>query len=376
MGKRKIKILHVIYSLGMGGAERVIVNYAKYFDKNRYELFVCALTEGGPYENDLNKAGVSYFILNKKKGIDLSVIPKISRILRSEQIDIVHLHDFSSIAWVTIPAIIFGVKRIIRTEHNVKRLNRGLMSNMKNTIKFILDFFQKQIVCVSEEVRKTHRKKIGFLSNKYLTIHNGIDKELFDIHLDREKYLREFNFDQKAILVCIVGRFFPQKAHDIFLYAIRYVLEKKNNLGILIVGDGPRKKELFELAKELGIYNQVTFTGNRSDIPQLLNLIDIFALSSAWEGFPMTILEAMACGKPAIVTDVGGNREAVIDGETGFIVPPGNPLAMSEAIIELIDKPELRRKMGIKGKERFLKNFTAQVMVQRTEMIYENLLKI
>ncbi|NIQ15876.1 MAG: glycosyltransferase [Candidatus Dadabacteria bacterium] len=374
--KNKIKILHVNYSLGMGGAERVIVNYARFLDKNKFDVVVCALTEGGEYENDLNTYGIKYYALNKKRGFDITVIPKIFRIIRSEKIDIVHLHDISSSLWVTLPAILSGVHSIIRTEHNVKRLNINFLSNMKNYISFFMSIFQKKIVCVSEEVRKTHIGKNALFNDKYITIHNGINTELFDVQVDREKYLREFDIEEKSIIVCNIGRFFPQKAHEIFLQSIQYVLEKNNDVAALIVGDGPRREELEELARKLEIFERVNFTGNRSDVPQILNLIDIFALSSDWEGFPMTILEAMACGKPVVVTDVGGNREAIIDGDTGYIVPPRNPRAMSEAILSLINDKRLRVSMGVKGRKLVLHNFNARVMVRKTELIYEKLMNI
>jgi sugar transferase (PEP-CTERM/EpsH1 system associated) len=371
---RKIRVVHIIYSLRMGGAERVIVNYAKFYDKEKYELSVCALTEGGPYEDDLKEAGVRYIILNKKIGFDILTILKLIRLLKREQITIVHFHDLSSCLWGTIPALLSGVKVIIRTVHTIKTDDKNMISKLKSFFLFFMYFFHNKIIAVSKEVKRSHTRYNNYFKNKYVRIYNGIDTYLFQVNKANNAYYNTFNLKDKSILIGIIGRLVPPKAHEVFLEAIKLVLEYRNNAAGLVVGDGPRIDELIEMTKKLGIDKSVFFTGNRSDIPHILNLIDIFVLSSDREGLPMTILEAMACGKPVVGTDIGGNREAVIDGETGYIVPPRHPLLMSEAIIKLIESPELRKKMGEKGRERFLKNFTAEKMVQNTENIYEKCL--
>ncbi len=187
--------------------------------------------------------------------------------------------------------------------------------------------------------------------------------------------MKEFNLSDNSVLIAIVARLVPLKAHEVLLKAVHKLISNGCDIHVLIVGDGPRRKELEDLSQSLRISDRVVFTGYRTDVPQILNLIDIFVLSSDWEGFPMTILEAMASGKPVVCTDVGGNREAVVNGETGFIVPPRDIKFLSESLFKLIQYTDLRKEMGERGKERFLKNFTVDVMVKKTESIYEEFFK-
>jgi glycosyltransferase involved in cell wall biosynthesis len=369
-----VKVLHVIYEFSPGGAERVVATYAKFLDKNRFDVSVCALTVGGHYEDDLAQNGVRLFILGKKRRFDPSVLAKLTRLLRSENIDIVHFHDISSSLWGTIPAVLARVKAVIRTVHNVRIVGSDLFSQVKAKTAWLAFPFHHKLIAVSAEVEKTHINANPFFSKKHIVIHNGVDPSSFDITLDRDKYLREFGLREKSLIIGTIGRFAPQKAQEIFLAAIQIVLNKRNDVGVLMVGDGPRREELVALCANLGLENGVVFTGVRRDVPQILHLMDIFVLSSDWEGFPMTILEAMACGKPVVATDVGGNREAVVEGETGFLLRARDVSGIAEAILKLIRDPKMRKEMGKKARERFLAHFTAEAMVRETERVYEQLL--
>ncbi len=373
---RKIRVLHLIYCLEAGGAERVVVNYAKLFDKKNFDVLVCALTWGGQYEKDLKSNEIKYYILNKREGFDPSIIIKLNRLIRSEKIDIVHFHDFSSGVWGTIPSILSNVKVIVRTEHTISKRSFDRKFDMRLLLKSFMNLFHHKIIAVSEEVKRSHLGSSNFFSGKYTTIYNGIDLRLFDTKFDKSKYLEEFNLQDKTILIGIVARLSPMKAHEIFLQAMKRIIQKRNDVRAIVVGDGPRKLELIDLCDELGLKKNVVFAGFREDIPELMNLVDIATLSSDWEGLPMTILEAMACGKPVVVTDVGGNREAVVDGETGFIVPPRDENALAERMLQLVEDPGLRLEMGGKGKERFIEKFTAEKMVRKTEELYEELINI
>jgi len=371
---KRIKVLHVIYSLGSGGAERVVVNYGLSIDKDRFDMAVCALTEGGHYEAALKDHSVDTFLLGKKKGFDSTTFQKLYRLFRSQEVDIVHFHDPPSSYYGVVPAKLAGVKVIIRTEHNVL-LGKDFVSRVQAALSSLSLLFHHKIIAVSTEVSKASSRNEHFLPGRHTTIHNGVDPEMFDITLDKESYLDEFDLHDKSVIIGIVARFEPQKAHEIFLQSVRRVLDKRKDVGVLIVGDGFRRDELQGIADDLGLRGRVIFTGVRGDVPQLLHLMDIFVLSSDWEGFPMTILEAMACGTPVVVTDVGGSREAVVDGETGLLVPPRDPEGLAKAITTLIEDPESRAEMGKKARQRFLESFTVDVMARETEQVYETFLR-
>jgi glycosyltransferase involved in cell wall biosynthesis len=276
--------------------------------------------------------------------------------------------------WGIIPVVLARVKAVVRTVHNVRIVGHDLFSKVKAKIAWLAFLFHHKLIAVSEEVEKVHIRANPFFSGKHVVIHNGVDPSSFDVVFERDDYLREFKLEDRTLIVGTIGRFAPQKAQEVFLEAIRTVLTKRKDIGVLMVGDGPRREELVALRSSLGLEKDVVFTGVRSDIPQLLHCFDIFVLSSDWEGFPMTILEAMACGKPVVVTDVGGSREAVAHGESGLVVPPRDAKGLAEAILTLLDDSTMRRKMGRIARERLLAHFTADVMARETERVYEQLL--
>jgi len=172
----------------------------------------------------------------------------------------------------------------------------------------------------------------------------------------------------------IIGRLEPAKAHHIFLKALKEVINSIQNFKALIIGDGSLKQEIIFLTKELNLQHNVILTGLRKDIPELLSMADLFVLSSTREGFPITLLEAMSCGIPSVVTNVGGNSELCIDGTTGIIVAPNNPKALAEAIITLLTDQNLSSNFSEASKVRIQTLFTAEIMAKKHEALYLNLL--
>ena len=162
----------------------------------------------------------------------------------------------------------------------------------------------------------------------------------------------------------------PQKDIPNLLHAIPGVLAAVPEAHFILVGEGDLRAELETLAGELGIRPQVHFLGFRSDVVELLKTIDVFALSSQWEGLPVTILEAMAMGKPVVCTDVGGVSEVVVPDQTGLLVPPRSPETLARAIIHLLTNPVVARNIGRCGRERVETHFSVQVMVKKIEGLY------
>ena len=370
----KIRILHLIYSLNTGGAERVVENYAKFHDRAFFELVVCCLTGGGFIAERIKESGVEVIMLHKKKGVDFRVILNLIKAIRTRRIEVAHLHNFSANFWGTIAALFCRVPIILRTEHSIV-VKKTFIKRVENFVNYLLGFFQKSVIGVSEKVTNSHIQEDFFPSNKYITIYNGIDPSIFEKKSDLKKYFEEFNIDENYMIVEKIASLRVEKGHEYFLKAAKIILDKVRNVIFLIVGDGPKRNELKRLAKELGIKDNIIFTGVREDTSELLKFADLFVLSSLREGFPITILEAMAASKPIVATDVGGNSEAVLHGITGFIVPPQNEEALAEAILSLLKNKKLAKEMGAKGRERVKKEFSAEIMVKKTEDLYKSFLK-
>ncbi|MCK5595141.1 glycosyltransferase, partial [bacterium] len=205
------------------------------------------------------------------------------------------------------------------------------------------------------------------------TIYNGIDVEDFNKDFDYQARRKEIGVAEDELLVGIFARLYPQKGHKYFLEAASKINKAIDNVKFMIVGEGPLESELKERAMKLGIRGKVIFTGLRHDIPELLHIVDVSVLSSFIEGFSNIILESMAAGKPVVATDVGGNSEAVINGETGFIVPSANSAKLANAIAKILDNKQLRIDMGRKARERVTK-FSIQEMARQTDNLYKTCL--
>ncbi len=373
IGSPRIKVLHILRSLEVGGAEQVVVNYALFRSRDRYDVVVCCICGGGPLKSLLDTGGVRVHILQKQPGLDWRIVPKLMRVIQTESPDIVHTHNFTASTWGRIAAKLCRVPVLVATEHNVLIHE----SPFHRFVRKWLSRYTGRIIGVSEKVVQSHIRGDRIHAERYSTIYNGIDLDCYAAHptvAATADSLNRYFLPERGKVVGIVASLTSQKGHPYFLRAARRVLETVPTTTFLIVGDGPLRAELEGLSKELGLEGRVVFTGLRSDVPLLLAHMDLFVLSSLWEGMPMAVLEAMAAGKPVVATSVGGLDEVVLEGSTGYLVPPGDENALAAAITALLRDDKLREKMGSEGRHRVLQCFTTQLMVTKTEHIYESLL--
>jgi glycosyltransferase involved in cell wall biosynthesis len=170
----------------------------------------------------------------------------------------------------------------------------------------------------------------------------------------------------------MVARFTNQKDHAIVLQALQGI---EHNVQIILVGDGPTRPRIERLAEQLGISDRVKFFGWRDDVHEILASANIYVLASNWEGLPICLLEAMRAGLPIVASDVGGVREVIVDGETGFLVDRGDGAMLRDKLQRLLSDPELRNKMGKAGRKRYLEHFTVERMLDQTLQVYENTIK-
>lgn len=370
---KKPTVLHINYGLKTGGAERVSVNYAKFLDKRKYNVSICALTSNNHYGEELAEAGVECYLLGKRGRLDFSLLFRLYQLMRRLKVDIVHFHDVPTSVWSTIPARLAGVPVIMRTLHNTT-------APEANHSRFFIGVLRRMyarhthFIAVSAGVHASQTEKYPRIADRITIQHNGIDPTPYEQPVDRDACLAELGLEGREFVIGVVARLARQKAHEVFLKAMKRIGESNDNVAAVIVGDGPRRAELTDLADRLSLGDRVVFVGVRNDVPRLLRAIDVMCLSSNWEGLPITILEAMASARPVVVTDVGGNREAVIDGETGIIVPPENPDALADALLRLAGDPESRAEMGRNARARFEEEFAIDAMIRTTESIYDDCL--
>jgi glycosyltransferase involved in cell wall biosynthesis len=231
-----------------------------------------------------------------------------------------------------------------------------------------------RVLAVSSAIAHDLIHRYGIRAEKVVTIRNGIDADAFIPTRPPALVLKDLNLGNEDRRIGLAARMTPQKGHLVLLQALRLMSQRFSNLRCLLIGDGPLRPSLERYAGELGVAGQCVFTGIRSDIADLLSVVEVVVLPSHSEGLPFVLLEAMALAKPVVATRVGGNPEVVEDGKTGLLVPPGDPKALAEAIAFLLDHPDDAACMGKRGRERVVGRFGLDRMIKALEQLYLELL--
>lgn len=361
------KVLHVVRSLELGGAERVVVEYALAHDRSQYEPEVCCVVTGGPLVEVLRRAGVSVHVLERRARFDVGAVLALSRIIRRGGFDVVHNHNLGPV-FVGVPAAILGGARaVVRTEHNVCIWNRPGRSFLSR----LAALRENAQIGVSHAVRASHVRAGRIPPARFVTVWNGIDDARVGVPDDARAVRRELGVSEDEMVCLSVGSLTFQKNHWSLLEAAQKVLSSGISARFLIVGAGPLELELKERARELGVADRVLFLGERGDVPRILSAADIFVLASSWEGLPITVLEAMAAGVPCVATAVGGVPEAIDNGVNGYLVAPDEPHALARAIVRLASDASARKTMAKRARRTYESAFTAEQMARQTEALYE-----
>jgi L-malate glycosyltransferase len=363
----KVKILYVIGQLGVGGTEWQLLELVKHLDKIKYIPFVVCLTSVAPLADSFRKSGCQIYVLNREKQGRFKTVIDLIRIIKEINPDIVHSFSYAIRAGV-LATKISGTSRIVvsfRTDPNrwVTLIDRILIS----AADLILEN--------SNYALRAYQKIVGWEENRSKIVFNGIDIEVFD-RISEEKLLNPmFGSSGKGnFIICVVSVLRPVKKLENLLIAHSLLLQKMPNVELWIVGDGEMRKKLEESSQYLNTRGQVFFWGIRSDVPSILRYANIGVLVSEHEGVPNAIIEYMAARLPVVATDVGGNREVIVDNETGILVPFANSEALVNALLLLLNDPLLARNYGEAGRRRVEQLFSLERMVKETEAIYEALI--
>jgi len=364
----KIKIMHVVQTLDIGGLEKVVIDLVSFSNRNRFDFVVCCLSERGVFAGDLEKNGIKILFLNKRNGFDLGLVFKIASIIKKEKIDVLHTHNQRPQFYGTPAARISRVPFYIHTRHG-----KNDPDNYKNILlsRFFTAFTDK-IVCVSDDIKRFAVNVERLQSNKLQVINNGIDISIFSGNKFEDKTFKNFiGVSQKTKLIGTVGRLAKIKNQHLLISTFKDTLKSGQDVTLLIIGDGPLREELVDYSCKLGLSKKVLFLGSRKDVPQILKILDVFVLSSTSEGMSLVLLEAMAAGVPMVVTDVGGNPELIEDGKNGFLVPSENVAAMSDAICKILSDESLQRDMADYNCKKALSEFGVEKMKCEYEELYE-----
>ena len=368
-GGRVMRVMHVVEAMHQGGAESLVVEHVRRAAPDVSSVVV-ALNRGGPSLEAAAAAGAETVLLGKG-GARARAIGQLVSLMRARRIDVVNGHNPTGALYATIAARAAGVPVVVRTEHSIHYPGRGF--RFYAPVEAVLTLLADRVLCVCEAARTSHASRLGWARGRFVTVLNGISDSGVPAGT-RESVRAALGIDPDARVALTVGSLTPQKSQDVLLRAMAAAAPRTPGAILLVAGEGPLREPLEALHRELQLGNRVRFLGARTDVAALMEAGDLFVLSSSREGLSVTLLEAMRAHRAALATDAGGNREAVVDGVTGRIVPSGDGAAMAGALAELLDDPSRLAAMGEAGHARWRERFTAERMVRRTEAIYREVL--
>jgi len=365
--KEKWNILYIISSSALAGTERELLNIIKGSDRSQFQNFViCA--KSGPLVEQLSREGQAVKIIKHINTLNIFSQLELYRFLKERDIDLACLmgNRIAAIAAIIHGAIV--VQRRNQPTLRIRKIGRNIFINW-----FLYKFINK-IITVSESIRRNIIASEKIDPQKIVTIHNGIDIELYKNKISSNEEGANLGPNLKKPTLGIIARLEEQKGHKYFLKAAQKVIAAKPNVHFLIAGEGSLRKQLEKLAVDLNIARQIEFCGFRHDVSNVLCGLDIFILSSLWEGFPFILLEAMACSCPIIATDAGGVKEMIQHNISGLLVPTSNEDAIADAILQLLNDRSFAQKLAREAYKTVCSNFFLAKMVERTESLYKQLL--
>ncbi|MGA7730031.1 MAG: glycosyltransferase [Chloroflexia bacterium] len=368
---RKVRVLLLIDKLGFAGAEQLLYTFAGGVDRSRFELHICGLRpgdrQGAPA---IHALGFAVTELDQHHSYDLHVLRTLAAYIRREKIDIIHTHLLAADIMGRVAGFITR-RPVVSTIHNGRPDLDKEPRHQQWMERWTARLWCRRLIVVSALLREEIAEWFGLPPNRVIAIPNGIDTARFrrPPGFDAAEVKREL-LGGDYRMVANVARLTPQKGQTYLVEAAAQVIATRPDVRFALVGDGPLRSEVMELASKHGIADKIVITGIRADVPRILAASNLFVLSSLWEGMPLSLLEAMASGCPAVATDVGGVAEVLDHGAMGLMVPPRDPAALARAIGECLDDPERARQRASAAQVFAEQNYGMETMIRRWEALY------
>jgi glycosyltransferase involved in cell wall biosynthesis len=361
-----MRILFIIPTLDRSGAEKQLAILAPGLARDGFDVHVCALTRGGPFEETLRSAGVPVTVIGKSSKIDPFTYWRVKSHIASLRPEVVQTFLFAANAYGRAAALAAGVNRIFGGERCV--------DPWKQWHELAIDRYlarrSESVVVNSLGVRDFYVRS-GIPAERLRVIPNGIGPAR-PSDATRSEVLAELGLPPDARLIGAVNRLWPQKRVKDLIWAADLLKVIRDDTHLLIIGEGPHRSRLERYRDQVRIRDRVHFLGLRHDVPRLMPHFDCLWLASAYEGLPNSIMEAMTCGVPVVATEIPGNRDLVIHGETGYLVPKGDRGAFARHTNRLLDDAALAKRLGDAGRERIERQFSVERMIQAYAKLYRS----
>lgn len=362
-----IKLIHIITDTNIGGAGVWVLNFLKAYDREKYDVSVAVPTNSLLIPK-IRELGVKVFEIAHiaDKSFSKDGVGEFTRLFKEQKPDIVHCHASLS---ARIASKKLGIKTV-NTRHCLeekKSFPKNIIYSMINNALSDMVIGVSKITCKNLLDDGTKKEKVRLVYNGVAPLREFSDEKKSQIR-------KEYGISERDIVIGIVARLEKVKNHDLFLKAGKILLDKYDNLTLLIAGEGTELDNIKQKAKDLGIINSVVFCGYQKDVSNIVNIIDIMALTSVKESLSLALIEGMTLGKPCVSTTSGGPEEVIENGATGLLTDH-TPEDFSKKASYYIDNPQEREKAGLMGRKRSEEIFSVTIMIKKLEEIYDELLK-
>lgn len=370
-----IKICHVAMGDLWAGAEAQLTALVDVLVKRPdLELSIVLFSEGR-LASELRALGVPVTVFPETKLHGLALLQELTAYCRVGGFDLLHTHKYKDTILGTIAAARSGIRHVVRTMHGLPEPLKGIQAFRLRVYEFWNDVAIRRgvdrVIAVSTQIEQVLRGKYDV--GKIVQIHNGVRTRKLDPTKTPSGLREALGINRAHYIIGTVGRLTPVKGHGHFLVAAQRLLQNRQDLHFVIVGDGPLLGSLVDQAQALGISDGVTFLGHRDDAFDLMSAMDIFVLPSLHEGIPMVILEAMTMARPIVASRVGGIPEVITDAVQGLLVAAGDPDALADGCRKFLCDRSLAERCGLAGHLRVQEEFSSESMGEKVAALYREL---
>jgi glycosyltransferase involved in cell wall biosynthesis len=364
---KSLNVLRVVIGLNQGGVQQGVLNLCRSVDPKRYKIIACAIENGGAIASEIEKTGSEVIILGHKREPS-KTIPTLVKLMRDRKIDIVHASSYHPSLYARVSAILARVPIIISYEHVVFSRNRF----WRKIINYFLQYYTHAYTAVGEAVADQVQRWYRYPHDKLHVIHNGVDIDRFRPPNDRFAAKKSLGLDSKRSVVSMICRLDEEKGHQYLFHAIKSLSNAKD-IQWLIVGSGRAEAKIKSQADSIGISQHLKFLGMRRDIPEILAASDIYAFPTLQEGFPNSLLEAMAAGCAVVASDFSGNLEVAQHEHNALITPMRDGQAVADAISRLLDDQVLANRLAHQARIDIEQGFSLSAYGRKMSFLYDAL---
>ncbi len=363
------QLLHVVISMTVGGAEKLVYDMVRNEAFSEKKPVICCLNEPGELGEKLLGQNFKVYFKNRKSGIDFSVVFWLRKIMKMEKIEVVHAHQYSPLFYTVLAASLTSGVRVVYTEHG--RFFPERKSWKRTLVNPILALGIDHLVSISHATADAMATYDNLPRQRINVIHNGMDCSGVAPLSDPLAKRKELGLSSSCKVIGTAARLNSIKNIHMMIRGLKLVLKRNPDTCLVIAGQGEEGEPLKVLASKLGVADHVKFIGLRFDLHEIYQLFDVFLLTSFSEGISVTLLEAMSHGVPSVVTAVGGNCEVVEDGVTGYLVPVDDDQQFACQIISILTSPSLAQVMGAAARKRAVNCFSIQKMMAEYLKLYQ-----